>query len=657
MVTFRPEVYRAYVAATAMIAAMMVTRSNHQDWSAQVVLAAGIGDLLVVGSLALAFGLVRKFTGPDSLAAHLNRRIHLTLAMVIIVVTGLAQALFLKTGEILNPDMMYFFVRRSRDLTDVATGAFDYELLSITLLCLGIVLLGSLRFTHRLLTGAQYFVFILPVGLVSAGPLVFPDAESDGQMAVPEHHAAKMLYRGKYADFADRQLAWNKSGTANWRKGILTGMSVGSALGNAEYQALADKQIAETIYVAPHALQRAAARPNVLFLLLESWRYDALGSQASAGSGPPSDTPFLDEIARQGWVAERAYTTIPHTSKALVGIYCGTFSRFETDISEARPGNLPLTCLPHLLADVGYRSAHFQTAPGSFEDRSQFLVNVGFDDQFTQESITGKPWTKLGYLGVDDRAMIAPAVDWMRRQSAKGTPFFASMLTIATHHPYVSPGNIQAIHDPAQARAAYTEAVRYTDEVVRDLFTEMRKHGLLDNTLVVITGDHGEAFSEHGQIAHNGVAYEEGIRVPLILYGPMLGERKVVWGLRQHIDIMPTVLDIAGIGFSGTLPGTSLRGNPSGHSDLITACFYNDYCLTHLSADGGKVLYFYGKRTLEMYGLDDDPKELWSSYAEDTHADAARRLSAAVRLKKSYELVYKPSQSPDAVSRKIPRAL
>ncbi|NJD35815.1 MAG: DUF229 domain-containing protein [Betaproteobacteria bacterium] len=655
MVTFSPEVYRAYVAAFALIAAMMVARSQHSlDWSADVVLTAGFSDFLVVAFLALAYEVVRRLAGPDTLLGRVNRLVHLILAIAIIVVTGLAQALFLKTGEVLNPDILFFFLRRSRDLADVATGAVDQELISILLLCIGILLLGSLRFSQRLLIGAQYLVFILPIGLVSAGTLVSSEAAIEERVALPEHLAAKNLYRGQYEDFFARQLAWNKSETANWRKGILTGMSVGSALGNAEYQALAKQQTAATIYVAPHAPQPAAKPPNILFVLLESVRHDALGVHAAAGEKQPSDTPFLDEVARQGWMVERAYTTVPHTSKALVGIYCGTFARFETDITEARPGNLPLACLPRLLAGAGYRSAHFQTAPGTFEDRLQFLANVGFDDRFTQESIAGKDWTKLGYLGVDDRAMIAPAIDWMRSQSAQGTPFFASMLTITAHHPYASPGNIQAVHDPAQARDAYIKAVRYTDDVVRELFAEMRRHGLLDNTLVVITGDHGEAFSEHGQIAHNGVGYEEGIRVPLILYGAALGKPQVIRGLRQHIDIMPTVLDLAGIGFSGKLPGKSLRGDPFGHSDLITFCFYNDYCLNHLSADGGKVLFFYGKRTLEMYDLSADPKELRNLYAADTHANAAQRLGVAVRMKKSYELAYHPVANPDAVGRKIP---
>ena len=227
-------------------------------------------------------------------------------------------------------------------------------------------------------------------------------------------------------------------------------------------------------------------------------------------------------------------------------------------------------------------------------------------------------------------------------------PFFASMLTIATHHPYVSPGNIQPVHDARQAREAYVRAVRDTDAVVGEVFAALRKHGLLDNTLVVITGDHGEAFAEHGQIAHNGVGYEEGIRVPLILHGPILGKPRVVGGLRQHLDIVPTVLDAAGIRVSGKLPGRSLLHDPRGHSEVITACFYSDYCLVHVAADGGKVLFFHGKRSLEMYDLNADPAERVNLYSAPMHAGALQRLGAAVRLKKSYEMAYRSGPSGDA---------
>lgn len=655
MVTFNPNVLRAYLAVAAVISALLIGRSQHDiAWTSDVVLVAATADLVVLACLALLYGAGSRLLGGATLAGRLNSGIHWLAIMGIVLMAGLGHALFVKTGEILNPDILAFFLQRMVELAAVATGALDREILAILLFCSGTLLLAVFRFRRRLLAALQYGVFVAPIMLVAAGPLVFPDSSSAGEISVPPRVEEAALYRGDYKDFFGRQLAWNTSGERNWQKGILTGMSLGAAMGKLQYRALADGVAADSIYTRPRVTGFPERRPNILFLILESVRHDAVGIYAGAGNGRRSDTPTLDRIAREGWLVEKAYTTIPHTSKALVGIYCGTFARFDTDISEAIAGNLPLTCLSHLLASAGYASGHFQTAPGSFEDRLTFLANVGFEHAFTQESIAGGAWAKLGYLGVDDRAMVAPAVDWMRRQSQQGRPFFASLLTIATHHPYVSPGNIQPVHDARQAREAYVKAVRDTDAVVAEVFAALRKHGLLDNTLVVVTGDHGEAFAEHGQIAHNGVGYEEGIRVPLILQGPMLGAPRVVGGLRQHLDIMPTVLDVAGIRVSGRLPGKSLLDDPAGHAEVIAACFYSDYCLNHVSADGGKVLFFHGKRSLEMYDLNTDPGERSNLYAQATHANALQRLSAAVRLKKSYELVYQSVANPDAVSRRIP---
>lgn len=649
MVTFSPSVLRAYLAVAAVISALLIGRSHHDPaWSSAVVSAAATADLAVLACLALLYWTASRFMGSESTGGRLNRSIHWCVVMGIVVMAGLGHALFIKTGEILNPDILAFFVHHMVELADVASGALDGEVLGILLFCGGTLVMAAFRFRRRSLATMQYGVFLAPIILVASGPLVFPAADAGSPVSLSPRLEEAALYRGDYKDFFGRQLAWNTSANGDWQKGILTGMSFGAAMGALQYRTLADGVQAEDVYTRPQVLGFRDGRPNVLLLVLESVRHDVLGSYAATGSGAPSDTPHLDRIAREGWRFEKAYTTIPHTSKALVGIYCGTFPRFETDISEAVAGNLPLTCLPHLLASAGYASAHFQTPPGSFEDRLTFLSNVGFEHRFTQESIEGGNWTKLGYLGVDDRAMVAPAVDWMRRQSQQGQPFFASMLTIATHHPYVSPGNIQPVHDARQAREAYVRAVRDTDAVVGEVFAALRKHGLLDNTLVVITGDHGEAFAEHGQIAHNGVGYEEGIRVPLILHGPILGKPRVVGGLRQHLDIVPTVLDAAGIRVSGKLPGRSLLHDPRGHSEVITACFYSDYCLVHVAADGGKVLFFHGKRSLEMYDLNADPAERVNLYSAPMHAGALQRLGAAVRLKKSYEMAYRSGRSGDA---------
>ncbi len=659
-IKFKTGLYRGYLAAAAMLAYFLVSRSQlHGELTVEAARTACLSDLLLLAAVAVIYKAGDYATSSRALLNKLNTGFGAVIVATVILLAVMSQALFVKTREILNFDMLTFFVRDSGDLLAVATGSFDRELAHLLLAGLAIVALSSLQISKRWLTFLQFSVLLSPIALVMATPLIQPtEAAEDLELSsFTQQHEQGILYQGAYRNLHNTQKSWNVSIEPDWQKGILSGLAY-EPVGESAIKVFGKGQIAVPVYQRPQALASHSATrpPNILLIVLESVRYDALGAYASGKQDRKSNTPFMDQLAQKGWMVERAYTTIPHTSKALVGIYCGTFARMETGISEAIPGNLPLTCLPHLLKSSGYRSAHFQTAIGTFEQRMAFLSNVGFDDRFTQESFEAdkRKWASLAYLGIDDRAMIDPAANWMSLQKKRGIPFFASMLTLTTHHPYVTPSNIKAVHTPDEARIAYDGAIRYTDDWMRELFGKLKGMDLLDNTLVVITGDHGEAFAEHGTIAHNSTGYEEGIRVPMILSGPMLGKHKVIRGLWQHTDIMPSLLDIAGVSYTGKLPGISMFGDSPGHSDLITSCFYRDYCLTHISSDDGKAIFFYGKRDVEMYDLAMDPRETHNLYAKATKEQAFQRLGVAYQMKLSFASVYDAAESgkgPELVRR------
>ncbi len=642
----RFDIPRLYLAGAAILSVFHLYRAQvSSTLSPEEIRIATLADIAIVAAGALLFHIVSRLVARDSLSGRCNHLLHQVLALLFMLLACLSQALFVKTGETLNLDMLSFFIAHIGDLHAVASGEFDFELLAIPLLCLGMLMMTSARIRVPAISHLRLLVLLLPFGLVAAGPLLQPPTVSSELDIEPRLTLEiKVLQQGQYQNVFRQHMLWNATNVQHWRRGILTGIPA-TGYGGTLLQVLAGSDEVDVPYRRPHGVSAKAIRPDVLLIVLESFRRDAVGihRQTVGKDKTASKTPFLDGIARQGWRAMHAYTTIPHTSKALVGIYCGTFPRTETEILEAIPGNLPLTCLPRLMKEAGYRSAHFQTAIGTFENRVSLLANVGFDEGYTQESLAGETdqWTKLAYLGMDDRAMIDPAVDWMRKRRSRGEPFLTSLLTITTHHPYVTPHRIEAVSNPEQAKMAYDDAVRYTDKWLKELFGKMKRHGLLENTLVVITGDHGEAFAEHGAITHNAIGYEEGIAVPLILSGPMLGAPKEIPGLRQHIDIMPTILDIAGITYSGQLPGISLTGDSPGHADLITTCFYRDYCLTHLSADRKKLIFFYGKRDIEMYDLGIDPDERRNLYSEATREEALRRLGFAAKTKFAYEAVYR----------------
>jgi hypothetical protein len=370
-------------------------------------------------------------------------------------------------------------------------------------------------------------------------------------------------------------------------------------------------------YAPPVITSAPVRRPNIVMLILESMRYDSI-----SGLSTPSDrrTPHLDRLAEEGIVFENVYTTVPHTSKALVGLLCGMYPVPVMEIVEAESSALPLRCLPHLLGELGYRTAFFQTALGSFENRPGLLRNLGFGHWQVQEDYDRQGFAQTGYFGMDEFAMLKPALAW----AGKGTdqPFFLVLLTVSTHHPYQAPGRPQP--DAAEAVEAYRAAVRHVDDFFGALRKGLEQRGLWRDALVIVVGDHGEAFGEHRRFQHDAVPYEEVLRTPLIMSGPLRsGLPRRVGGLRSHLDLLPTILEILGVGWTGTLPGRSLFST-GGHERIIAWCWYPRRCLTTRSRTF-KLVYHYRLRGPEVFDLEKDPAER-ENLAEQVGRETIREL-------------------------------
>lgn len=358
-------------------------------------------------------------------------------------------------------------------------------------------------------------------------------------------------------------------------------------------------------YLPPRLLTRPAGSqrpPDILLIMLESTRASAV--PGFGGNGPQAHMPFLTSLMRQGMVYDRAYTTTTHTSKALVGMLCGVAPPPTMDILSARPGGLGLPCLPGLLGEAGYRSLFLSSATGNFEHRDQLTRNMGFQVYLGGESIEAG-YAESGYLGVDEMALVDPLRRWWQQPSS--APRLAVMLTSMTHHPY------QRLGEPApssvEARLhGYLDNLSYTDRMLARLLPALAANHGLDNTVIVVTADHGEGFGEHGRFLHDDTPFEEGIHVPLLLVDrrhPALHGRD--HDLRQHIDILPSLLGLSGLRYEADLPGQSLLG--PGHAQVMTSCWNMSPCMTRLEADGGKWILFPDERRLARYDLTRDGGE------------------------------------------------
>jgi lipoteichoic acid synthase len=384
----------------------------------------------------------------------------------------------------------------------------------------------------------------------------------------------------------------------------------------------------------------ATRRYNVVFVILESTRARSVTPYARE----LTTTPFLGRLAERALRVEHAYAVIPHTSKALVSIQCGVHPKITTAIQEANPGRIPSACLAELLGAEGYATAFIQPAKEEFERRRGLVANFGFETFMGKESLP-RGFDESSYFGYEDDSMLEPALAWVDRQTR---PFFLTVLTLTAHHDYRLPKSFPKRELAAEESLnRYLNALAYTDRFVEKLFAGFEQRSLLAETLFVIVGDHGEAFGEHGRFEHDNVLYEEALAVPLLLVGAGLEEAggRVVGGLRETSDIVPTVLEVLGFeSRGGDLQGMSLLSTP-GHERLYFSCWYTRQCMA-VREGLRKTVYHYERLPPEVFDLLADPLERHNvvpdGVAPETVAASIEQLKAWKRENNAH---YRASRS------------
>lgn len=305
---------------------------------------------------------------------------------------------------------------------------------------------------------------------------------------------------------------------------------------------------------------------NIVLIIIESlsWKYCDV---YNPGLGA---TPFLAELAKKSLVVERLYTVDPHTSKALIPIIGGIYPFPEPAVLEAKPGILPEKALPHILKKLGYRSAFFQTA-NNYEDRPGLVANLGYDLFRGLYHLPQEGFAYVNYFGREEMMMLGPSLEWIEK--APGQPFLLTYLTLSTHHEYGYPPDFPATNFDVknENQNRYLNALRYTDSFIRKLFDEFKKRNLDNKTIFIILGDHGEAFGEHGLSGHNYTLWEEGLRVPGIIYAPgIFKESGTIEGFRSILDIVPTVCEFLGLDLKeGNFIGKSLLSPADDNRELF----------------------------------------------------------------------------------------
>ena len=320
--------------------------------------------------------------------------------------------------------------------------------------------------------------------------------------------------------------------------------------------------VAERDY--PRVAAAGVPPKNVIVIVLES-----VGTKYLSLYGSSYDTtPTLVEEASHALVFENFYAHVPYTFCSFMAltfsIYPGMPWCYAPGEAFARSGarSLPPT-LAFLLKERGARTAFLCNGDLEWAGMSYVLENQGYD---TIEDYRAMGGASLTSWGAEDRVLFERLIRFIDEKP--GQPFYAFCWTDQSHDPYeLGPAwkKMDFFGDRVPPRHAddlgrYLNVLRQVDQHLRDLFRALRDRGLADDTLVVITGDHGEAFGDpHDQRGHGFTAYQEDVNVPLILWNPRLfsgGQRLETIG--GHVDLSTTVAELLGIQASGEWQGHSL---------------------------------------------------------------------------------------------------
>lgn len=367
------------------------------------------------------------------------------------------------------------------------------------------------------------------------------------------------------------------------------------------------------------SLALLAARPDVVLVTIDTLRADRVGAYGSLRGASPA----IDALGASGVVALDAVVQVPLTRPSHASLMTGLLP-FQHGIRDNASPPLP-SSIPTLASSL--RSAGYATAAfiGAFPvSRGSGLEN-GFDtydDPFVAE-------TDATAAAVDRnerpaREVIDAALAWLAKPDTR--PRFVWIHLFEPHYPY----------EPLPPFDAKFKGSPYDGEVAtadRELKRLLDRHPPGPARLVVVTSDHGEGLGEHGEDEHHLFVYDSTLRVPLILAGADLPRGLKVRGQFRSIDLMPTILDLAGAAVpkvTGASRASNLRGggvipdNESYAESLYGSIHFGYAPVRALRGEGFK--YIDTPRP-ELYRVASDP-------AEATDLSAARAPLAAAMQKR-----------------------
>lgn len=384
----------------------------------------------------------------------------------------------------------------------------------------------------------------------------------------------------------------------------------------------------------PPAAATAHTARHVVVVTIDTLRADRVGVYGNTTVA----TPNLDRLASEGAMAPQASAQVPLTRPSHISLFTGLYPAehgIRDNVSPPLGKTVPV--LAEILQQHGFRTGAFVSSIVLSKQSGLGRGFARYSDQFEAGEDDARFLNTIQKRG---DATVAEAVAWLGEPGQERR--FGWVHLYDPHDPYEPP-------EPYASRYAdrpYDGEVAWSDELVGRLDTALGAAGLRDDTLLLVTADHGEGLDEHNEAVHGFFVYETTLRVPFIVRGPGITPGTRLGVVARTVDVMPTVLEllglkdatptVAGRSLAGALHGERLDDEPTFAESLTPLIHYGWSDLRAIR--DGRWKYILAPRP-ELYDLDRDPGERQNLVDQEPARARAYRAGIEQRLREEQTML------------------
>ena len=311
----------------------------------------------------------------------------------------------------------------------------------------------------------------------------------------------------------------------------------------------------------PEQVSTASLDKNVILIVLESVRAFETGLYESEYS----ITPNLDKIAKEGITASHFYANNRQTVKGEQALLCSAIDYRGDAPYAVKHGKFNGRCLPRILSDSGFDTYWYHGYTKEFFNRKEYHQSIGFEHIYAKEEFIADGYDEnqdIGW-GVPDKYLFSTVLNKLEAHP-QDKPFFAQVLTLTNHQPF--DWNYGELNVPEneysgenEIYANYQKGIHYTDAALGEFWDAFIQSPLADNTIVIITADHGVPFY-HSEALAEADKREILFRIPFIIIDPDNDQPREIDLPLSQLDLTPTLLSLLNINAENSFIGRPFLG-------------------------------------------------------------------------------------------------